>query len=210
MGTKRYELTESEWNRVKDMLPLEHSKQGKCGRPVKCDNRRTMNGILWIAKEGALWRELPERYGAWQTVYSHYRKWRDMGTFEAIFRLWWMAWVIRLLFCSVPAMTTIPSIPSLCSARLISREAISSAIKPMVQRRYRTALIRRMLSIQLRRRSMSMIRGMWTGIPIKERHVVERFFQKLKWFRKVFMRYDKLDISFLAFVHIAAIAILLK
>ena len=44
----------------------------------------------------------------------------------------------------------------------------------------------------------------------KERHVVERFFQKLKWFRKVFMRYDKLDISFMPFVHIAAIAILLK
>ena len=43
----------------------------------------------------------------------------------------------------------------------------------------------------------------------KERHLVECFFQKLKWFRRVFTRYDKLDISFLAFVHIAAIAILL-
>ena len=44
----------------------------------------------------------------------------------------------------------------------------------------------------------------------KGRHLVECFFQKLKWFRRVFTRYDKLDISFLAFVHIAAIAILLK
>ena len=44
----------------------------------------------------------------------------------------------------------------------------------------------------------------------KERHLVECFFQKLKWFRRVFTRYDKLDISFLAFVHIAAIAILLN
>ena len=44
----------------------------------------------------------------------------------------------------------------------------------------------------------------------KERHLVECFFQKLKWFRRVFTRYDKLDASFLAFVHIAAIAILLK
>ena len=44
----------------------------------------------------------------------------------------------------------------------------------------------------------------------KERHLVECFFQKLKWFRRVFTRYDKLDVSFLAFVHIAAIAILLK
>ena len=44
----------------------------------------------------------------------------------------------------------------------------------------------------------------------KERHLIECFFQKLKWFRRVFTRYDKLDASFLAFVHIAAIAILLK
>lgn len=44
----------------------------------------------------------------------------------------------------------------------------------------------------------------------KERHLVECIFQKLKWFRRVFTRYEKLDASFLAFVHIAAIAILLK
>lgn len=44
----------------------------------------------------------------------------------------------------------------------------------------------------------------------KERHLVERFFQKLKWFRRVFTRYDKLDVSFLTFVYVAAIAILLK
>lgn len=44
----------------------------------------------------------------------------------------------------------------------------------------------------------------------KERHLVECFFQKLKWFRRIFTRYDKLDSSFLAFVHIAAINILLK
>ena len=43
----------------------------------------------------------------------------------------------------------------------------------------------------------------------KERHLVECFFQKLKWFRRIATRYDKLDVSFLAFVYIAAIAILL-
>ena len=86
MGTKRYELTESEWNRIKDLLPPEHPKEGTRGRPAKCDNRSAMNGILWIARGGAPWRELPERYGPWQTVYSRFRKWRDMGIFEAIFQ----------------------------------------------------------------------------------------------------------------------------
>ena len=44
----------------------------------------------------------------------------------------------------------------------------------------------------------------------KERHLVECFFQKLKWFHRIFTRYDKLDDSFLAFVYLAAIVILLK
>ena len=43
----------------------------------------------------------------------------------------------------------------------------------------------------------------------KERHLVECFFQKLKWFRRIATRYDKLDASFLAFVYLASIAILL-
>ena len=42
----------------------------------------------------------------------------------------------------------------------------------------------------------------------KERHLVECFFQKIKWFRRIATRYDKLDASFLAFVYLAAIAIL--
>ena len=78
MGTKRYELTDSEWLRIKDMLPPEHPKEGKRGRPAKCDK--------WIARGGAPWRELPERYGAWQTVYSRFRKWKELGVFEAIFQ----------------------------------------------------------------------------------------------------------------------------
>ena len=86
MGTKRYEHTESEWNQIKDKLPLEQPKAGKRGRPAKYDNHCIMNGILWIARGGAPWRELPERYGKWQTVYSRFQKWRDMGIFEAIFQ----------------------------------------------------------------------------------------------------------------------------
>ncbi len=44
----------------------------------------------------------------------------------------------------------------------------------------------------------------------KERHLVECFFQKIKWFRRVATRYDKSDSSFLAFIHLAAISILVK
>ena len=52
---------------------------------VDYDNRSIMNGILWIARTGAPWRTLPERYGKWQAVYARYRQWKQLGIFEAIF-----------------------------------------------------------------------------------------------------------------------------
>ena len=58
MGTKRYELTDKEWEKIKDMLPEEHPKSGKRGRPSKYDNRRIMNGILWIDRTGAPWSKV--------------------------------------------------------------------------------------------------------------------------------------------------------
>ena len=79
MGRHRYELKDSEWNRIAEMLPKEHPPEGKRGRPTKYDNRTVMNGIVWIARSGAPWRELPERYGKWQAVYARFQKWNEQG-----------------------------------------------------------------------------------------------------------------------------------
>ena len=81
---RRYELTDQEWNRIKDLLPPE--KSGKRGRPSK-DNRMILNTMVWIARSGAPWRDLPERYGPWETVYSRFRKWINDGILDNIFRV---------------------------------------------------------------------------------------------------------------------------
>ena len=81
---RRYELTDQEWNRIKDLLPPE--KSGKRGRPSK-DNRMILNAMVWIARSGAPWRDLPERYGPWETVYSPFRKWINDGILDNIFRV---------------------------------------------------------------------------------------------------------------------------
>ncbi len=73
---KRYELTKEQWERVKAVLPAKRT--GKRGRPRK-DDRSMLNGMLWIARSGAQWRELPE-------VYARFAKWRDDGTLEVTFR----------------------------------------------------------------------------------------------------------------------------
>ena len=82
---RRYELTTSEWNRIKDYLPPERS--GQKGRPRK-DNRTMLNGIVWILRTGCQWRELPECYGSWQSVYSRFRKWQKDGIFELMQEAW--------------------------------------------------------------------------------------------------------------------------
>jgi transposase len=43
-----------------------------------------LNGILWILRTGAPWRDLPERYGNWKTVYSRFRRWEHSGVWDRI------------------------------------------------------------------------------------------------------------------------------
>ena len=81
---RRYELTDEEWDQIKDLLPPE--KTGKKGRPAK-ENRMMLNAIIWLARSGAPWRDLPERYGSWESVYSRFRKWIDDGIIDNIFRV---------------------------------------------------------------------------------------------------------------------------
>lgn len=81
---RRYDLTNEEWERIESLLPAE--KTGQKGRPRK-SNRTMLNGMLWIARSGCQWRELPEYYGKWQGVYTRFRKWRNDGTLENVFRV---------------------------------------------------------------------------------------------------------------------------
>jgi len=81
---RRYELTDDEWNRIADLVPPENT--GKQGRPRK-SNRVILNGIIRITRSGAPWRDLPERYGPWETVYSRFRKWIEDGILDNIFRV---------------------------------------------------------------------------------------------------------------------------
>jgi transposase len=67
---RRYEIGDDEWERMKYLLPQERT--GKPGRPSG-DNRTALNGILWIARSGAPWRDLAERYGSWSTLYDKFK-----------------------------------------------------------------------------------------------------------------------------------------
>jgi len=76
---RRYELTDEQLERIEDLLPEVDGR----GRPYK-DHRRVVNGIFWILRSGSPWRDLPERYGNWKTVYDRFRRWAEDGTLEQI------------------------------------------------------------------------------------------------------------------------------
>ncbi len=81
---KRYELTDQEWKQIAPLLPPK--KLNRPGRPSR-DNRTMLNAMVWIARSGAPWRGLSERYGPWGTVYSRFRKWIEDGYLDNIFRV---------------------------------------------------------------------------------------------------------------------------
>lgn len=74
------DLTDAQWAALVPLLP---ARQPHRGRPLH-DHRPIVAGMLWIARTGAAWRQLPARFGPWQTVYGRYRRWRDTGIWQRI------------------------------------------------------------------------------------------------------------------------------
>ncbi len=78
---KRYELSETQWQRIAELLPGKTSDPGRTGT----DNRLFVNGVLWVLRSGARWYDLPERYGRWKTSHKRFTRWAKAGVWEAIF-----------------------------------------------------------------------------------------------------------------------------
>ena len=76
----RHEVTDQQWTLVSSFVTKERAITG---RPPR-DPRVMLNAALWILRTGAPWRDLPERYGPWQTAYEYFNAWRADGTYDRI------------------------------------------------------------------------------------------------------------------------------
>jgi len=76
----RGELTDAEWAIIGGLLPPE---RGRWARPAQ-DNRRYMNGMLYVLRVGCPWRDMHERYGKWNSVYVRFRRWAEQGVWDAL------------------------------------------------------------------------------------------------------------------------------
>ena len=77
---RRYELSDAEWAALSPLLP---PQERTGGRPAK-DHRTVLNGILWVLATGSPWRDVPERYGPWATVWSRFRRWQEAGVWDRV------------------------------------------------------------------------------------------------------------------------------
>jgi transposase len=74
----RYELTDFEWAAIKTMLP------NKPRGVPRVDDRRVLNGIFWVLRSGAPWRDLPRSFGPYTTCYNRFVRWRRAGIWDRI------------------------------------------------------------------------------------------------------------------------------
>src|SRR5262249_30517069 len=78
--TRRFEVTDEQWAIIGPLLPPEG---GRRARPAR-NNRRMVNAMLWVLRTGAPWRDLPDHYPRWTSVYTRFHRWSRQGIWQRV------------------------------------------------------------------------------------------------------------------------------
>ena len=196
----RYELSDFEWAAIKPFLP------NKPRGVPRVNDRRVLNGIFWVLRSGAPWRDLPATYGPRATCYNRFVRWRRAGVWDQILD------ALAVGHDAAVQMIDTSVVNRLCSALL---SALLPQTMLLADRGYDADWIR----------ELARQKGAWANIPPKRnrkdpicfspylyraRNLIERFFNKIKQCRRVATRYDKLAANYLAFIKLASIRIWLR
>ncbi len=196
----RYELSDFEWAAIEPFLP------NKPRGVPRVNGRRVLNGIFWVLRSGAPWRDLPETYGPRTTCYNRFVRWRRAGVWDQILD------ALAVGHDAAVQMIDTSVVNRLCSALL---SALLPQTMLLADRGYDADWIR----------ELARQKGAWANIPPKRnrkdpicfspylyraRNLIERFFNKIKQCRRVATRYDKLAANYLAFIKLASIRIWLR
>lgn len=227
------------------------------GEEWKC--RRFLNGVLWIARTGSQWRELPKRYGKWNTVYKRFARWDEAGVWLDMFLyfaddpdmdcLMLDSTVIRAHACAAGA----PASQGGQQAQALGRstggfstkihvavDALGLPLDFALTAGQRHDIIKAPELIEGFKASYILADAAYDSddfveliqqsgatpvIPArinrtspreydkhiyKERHLVECFIGKIKWYRRIFARYEKLDSRYLCFLSFVSTLIWLR
>ncbi|WP_411970574.1 MULTISPECIES: IS5 family transposase [Mesorhizobium] len=246
----RYDLTDFEWRVIEPLLP------NKPGGMPRVDDRHVLNGIFWVLRSGAPWRDLPERYGPRTTCYNRFARWRKAGVWDRLMDAISAAHdgaiqmidstSIRAHQQAATAKKGGQIIVSVSRSGLTTKIHVVDDAQGLPIRLGLTAgqahdgqIADRLLdhlgprTIVLadkaydadRIRALIQGQGATPNIPAKsnrkwkpcfskrlyrERNLIERFFSKLRHFRRVSTRYEKLADNFLPMVQLASIRLWLR
>ena len=103
-GQRQHEITDKVWLIVEPLLPGQAGQWGG----VAYDNRRFLNGVFWVLRTGAPWRDLPPAYGKWGTVYQRFHRWRAKGIWETVLERLMDQPEYEWLIIDTGYMTTLP------------------------------------------------------------------------------------------------------
>jgi transposase len=246
----QYDLTDFEWRVIEPLLP------NKPRGVPRVDDRRVLNGIFWVLRSGAPWRDLPERYGPRTTCYNRFIRWRKAGVWDRLMNAITAVYdrdIQMIDSTSVRAhqqAATARTCAENCLGR--SRGGLTTKIHVVVDAQGlpiklaltagqthdgqiadclldhlgpRTIVLADKAYDANRIRALIEEHGATPNIPAKsnrkwkpcfskrlyrERNLIERFFCKLKHFRRVATRYDKLAGNFLAMVQLASMRLWLR
>ena len=246
----RYDLTDFEWSVIEPLLP----RKRRGVKPKK--NRRVLNGIFWVLRTGAPWRDMPERYGPYTTAYNRFNRWRKAGIWDRLMDAIVKAHDgnVQMIDSSIVRVHQHASgvekkWRSLCGrssgglttkihARVDAQgrpvqllispgndhdvahaepllEGIEHGAVVIADKGYDADGVRACIRDHgaipnIPNRSNRKTKFRWKKAIYRQRNHVERFFNKLKQFRRVATRYDKLGANFFAFVKLASVRIWLR
>jgi putative transposase len=78
---RRFELSDEQWRRVESLLPGRPGSPGRSGE----NNRLFLDAVLWIVRTGTPWRDLPERFGDWNSIFQRFNRWAKKGVWQRVF-----------------------------------------------------------------------------------------------------------------------------
>ena len=77
---RRHVLSDEQWAQIEPLLPGRKGDPGRSGK----NNRLFVDAVVWLAKTGAPWRDLPERFGDWNSVFQRYNRWCKRGVWQRV------------------------------------------------------------------------------------------------------------------------------
>src|SRR6201995_4630095 len=204
------EITEEQYARIKDSLPVQRGN-------VKLSNLQLLNAILYVAEHGCKWRGLPKRFGNWHTIYTRMNRRVKKNGPQAIGKSRG-GWNTKIHLVAANARTAITFALSPGHAHDAPEgRALLAELGPMpeglpllMDKAYEDNLTRQLvLSLGMipvvppksnRIESWEYDRALY-----KKRNEIELLFRRLKGFRRIFSRFEKLDVLFLGFLNFALI-----